>query len=125
MNSRIVSYFMVVVVLALAPLLMARADAPPPDQAPPETQKPMDQEVSGTIGAIDISARIVKLSGTFANKTFKVSPDAQIVISRIPEARLDDLKAGDPVDVSYHEKDGALVATHITRVEQKPPPVEK
>jgi hypothetical protein len=65
------------------------------------------------------------VSGPFANKIFKVSADAQIVISRMPEAKLIDLKAGDPVNISYHEENSALVATHITRVEAKPPPVEK
>jgi Cu/Ag efflux protein CusF len=114
----------VVVALALTPVATTHADAPLPGETPPGAQKQIEQEISGTISAIDVSARIIRLSGAFANKTFKVGPYAQIVISRIPEARLNDLKVGDQVDISYHEQDGAFVASHITRVESKPPPAE-
>ena len=124
MNSRTNKYWLVVVALALTPVAATRADAPLPGETPPGAQKQIEQEVSGTISAMDVSARIIRLSGAFANKTFKVGPDAQIVISRIPEATLNDLKVGDQVDISYHEQDGAFVASHITRVESKPPPAE-
>ena len=123
MNSRTNKYWLVVVALALTPVAATRADAPLPGETPPGAQKQIEQEVSGTISAIDVSARIIRLNGAFANKIFKVSPDAQIVVSRVPEATLNDLKVGDQVDISYHEQDGAFVATHITRVEA--PPVEK
>ena len=123
MKSRTLRYLRVVIVLALAPIASARADSLSPGEIPPENQKHLEQEVSGTISAIDVSARIIRLNGAFANKIFKVSPDAQIVVSRVPEARLNDLKVGDQVDISYHEQDGAFVATHITRVEA--PPVQK
>jgi hypothetical protein len=125
MKNRAATLFLVVS-FALAPVATIRADdAPVPGEVPPENQKHLEQEVSGLITAIDVSARIVRLSGVFANKAFKVSPDAEIVISGIPAARLNDLKSGDQVNVSYHEQDGAFVATHITRVESKPPPAEK
>jgi hypothetical protein len=126
MKTRTVSYLLVVVLFALAPVATTRAvDPPVAGEAPPENQKQMEEEVSGAIAAINVSTRTIKVSGAFANKTFKVSRDAQIVISRIPKARLNDLKDGDPVDVSYRERDGALVATHIIRVEAKPPPIKK
>jgi len=124
MNSRTNKYWLVVVALALTPVATTRADAPLPGETPPGAQKQIEQEISGTISAIDVSARIIRLNGPFANKIFRVSPDAQIAISRVPEARLNDLKVGDQVDVSYHEQDGALTATHITKVESKPPPGE-
>ena len=124
MNSRTNKYWLVVVALALTAVTATRADAPLAGETPPGAQKQIEQEVSGTISAIDVSARIIRLSGAFANKIFKVSPDAQIVVSRVPEARLNDLKVGDQVDISYHEQDGAFVATHITRVESKPLPGE-
>jgi len=124
MKTRAVSYLLAAAVLVLAPVATTRAGEPPsPGEVPPENQKHLEQEVSGTISAIDVSAKIIRLNGAFANKIFKVSPDAQIVVSRAPEARLNDLKVGDQVDISYHEQDGAFVATHITRVEA--PPVEK
>jgi hypothetical protein len=126
MKSRALGYLLVIAVLGLTTVASTRAmDPPSPGEVPPENQKDMQQEVSGTIATIDVSARIIRISGTFPTKTFKVSPDVQIVISQMPEARLNDLKTGDQVDVSYHEQDGALVATHITRAEAKPPPVEK
>ncbi len=126
MKIRTVNYLLVAAFFALTSVATTRAvDPPVAGEVPPENQKDMQQQVSGTIAAIDVSARIVRVSGPFANKTFKVDSDTQIVISRMPEARLSDLKAGDQVDISYHEQDGALVATHITRIEAKPPPAEK
>ncbi len=126
MKTRTVRYLLVAALFALTPVASTRAvDPPSSGEVPPENQKDMQQESSGTITTIDVAARIIRLSGAFPIKTFKVSPDAQIVISVMPEARLNDLKTGDQINVSYHEQDGALVATHITRAEAKPPPAEK
>src|SRR5580698_2658924 len=104
MKSRALGYLLVIAVVGLTPVTSTRAvDPPSAGEVPPENQKDMQEEVSGTIATIDVAARIIRVSGAFPTKTFKVSPDIQIVISQMPEARLNDLKTGDQINVSYHE----------------------
>ncbi len=106
-------------------LFQAYADDPATSPVPPEIQRPLDQTTSGAISGIDASTRVLKLGGAFANKIFKVSPEAKIVISTVPEAKLEDLKVGDQVEVSYQEKDGVFLVSHITKVEAIAPPATK
>ena len=46
-----------------------------------------------------------------------VSPEAKVVISAVPEAKFEDLKVGDQVEVNYQEKDGVLLVSRITKLE--------
>ena len=111
--------------LAVAPNIVVRADDVATNPVPPEIQRPLDNTVSGPISGIDASTRILKLSGAFANKIFKVNREAKVVISTMPEAKLEDLKVGDQVEVSYQEKDGVFLVSHITKVEAIAPPATK
>ena len=106
-------------------LVQALADDPSTSPVPPEIQKPLDQTTSGAISGVDASTRVLRLSGAFANKIFKVSPEAKIIISTVPEAKLDDLKVGDQVEINYQEKDGLFLVSRITKVEAIAPPVTK
>ncbi len=67
--------------------------------------------MGGTIASVDPQARNLTISSLVINKTFKVADDAEIITPSRSHADLKDLKAGDPVEVTY-EQDEVICLAH-------------
>lgn len=70
---------------------------------------------AGTIRAIDVSERTVKVRGSLSEKKFNLADHCQIVLPGESNARLNDLHIGDHVVFSYENQSGVLIATRIGR----------
>lgn len=67
----------------------------------------------GTLQAIDASADTIKARHLLGDRKFRLADDCKIVIDNTPQGRLNDLRIGQKVAVSYEELDGVLVAHRI------------
>jgi hypothetical protein len=108
--------FFVVVLTALSfsslsfaqakPATPATPATPPAEKKMESTEKAKTTRIHGELTAVDAKA------GTFAvkekDKEFKLTADSQ----RAKRA-LEKVKVGDMVQVSYHEKDGKMIATAV------------
>ena len=75
------------------------------------------RETTGTITAIDQQAKTMTVKGAVMTKSFKITSDTQVTNQNSTSARLDDLKVGDKVRVSYTDLDGVLTANSVVRIE--------
>ncbi len=71
-------------------------------------------DANGVIKSVAADKFEVVLTIGGRDYTFQVAPNVKVVVNKQP-ARLSDLKAGDPVVVSYAESAGKLVISAISR----------
>jgi len=69
--------------------------------------------MSGTIASVDSQARDLTIKSLVMNKTFKIADDAEIITPTQPHADVKDLKAGDPVEVTYEQHEAVCVAHRV------------
>lgn len=73
------------------------------------------QEYTGTISAVDAEERMVKVDKYFWDKSFNLAENCTYSVGMDREAVLDNLRPDMEVVVTYQDRDGVLVATHIAQ----------
>ncbi len=76
--------------------------------------KPVTHKLTGEVASVDATAKMLGVKGPKGEVTF----DATTAKWSGYKA-MDEVKAGDRVAVSYVEKDGKMMATHISKVVPK------
>lgn len=59
------------------------------------------EHLSGTLMAIDLTARVVRVKVVFRSRVMAVAPECEIITATSPRAALGDLQVGDMVDIVY------------------------
>jgi len=77
------------------------------------TEKSDPQHYSGTVSAVDQSARTLTVSGDEGDKTFKLESNAQITVGSQNDAKIDDVKTGSKVSVEYAKEGDKSVAKSV------------
>ncbi|HXI52120.1 MAG TPA: DUF5666 domain-containing protein [Candidatus Saccharimonadales bacterium] len=70
---------------------------------------------TGTLTAIDGSARTVKVERGLGEKRFVLADNASIVVNGSLKATLSDLRLGEKVTLSFEDRDGVLVVNRVAR----------
>src|SRR5438477_6178723 len=70
---------------------------------------------AGIITTVDAKEKAVRVKGTFFSKTFNVADQCEFTLGGKTEAKLDDLRAGQKVRVTYKDASGVLVANRFVQ----------
>jgi hypothetical protein len=74
---------------------------------------------AGTLTAIDLQERTLKIKTTFSIKKFNLADNCSIIIQGEPAGKLSDLRPNEQLQIDYDEIDGVNVATRIAPVRQR------
>jgi Cu/Ag efflux protein CusF len=69
---------------------------------------------TGTVRAVDTSARTVKARYLLVEKQFHLAKDCKIILPGRPDAALGDLRIGDKATFTYETVDGTYIASRIS-----------
>src|SRR2546430_10523733 len=81
------------------------------------SEKTSEKTYTGIISAVDSKERVVRIKGTFFSKTFNLGGQCEFALVGKREAKLDDLRAGQKVTVTYKDASGVLVANRFAQEE--------
>src|SRR5437867_11591898 len=98
-------------------LFAGNAKADTAGQPGPAVQPPKPSTFSGFIEEIHPGARTLAVKAVLIMKNFAVAPDCEVILTDKPKAKLDDLKVGDEVRVTYQEQSEGVFVAH--RIEQR------
>lgn len=79
--------------------------------------KQKEKSYSGIIDRVDAKEKTVKLKGMLFTRTFNIADNCEFSLGDKKDATLDDLRAGQKVDVQYKDASGVLVANRFTQEE--------
>src|SRR5205823_12955965 len=82
-----------------------------------QSEKTSEKTYTGIVSAVDSKERVVRIKGTFFSKTFNVGGQCEFALVGKREAKLDDLRAGQKVKVTYKDARGVLVANRFAQEE--------
>jgi len=72
-----------------------------------------DASFTGTIEAIDVGSRVIKAKSLLSEKKFNLADGCRIVVEGKLNGRLQDLRIGEGVEITYADVDGVLVANRV------------
>ena len=117
--------FGMALIAVLSGTVLAGIAAEPVGPSAPDASKTGSVRVyQGIIRTIDLDKRTVQVRVWFSRRTFEVPADCAIQSRKKTDARLEDLKRGDDVEVAYENHDGQWLASRIairgvTRVDRQ------
>src|SRR5690349_14814366 len=79
--------------------------------------KQKEKSYSGIIDRVDAKEKTVKLKGMLFTRTFNIADNCEFSLGDKKDATLDNLRAGQKVDVQYKDASGVLVANRFTQEE--------
>jgi hypothetical protein len=72
----------------------------------------------GTLDAIDASMRTVKAKHFVGDRKFSLADNCKIIVNGKPDGKLNDLRLGQKLVLSYEDVDGVNVANRIAQPEE-------
>ena len=76
---------------------------------------PKDNSFTGTIQALDVKERAVKVKRFLSTKSFHLGESCQIAVGDKKGAAVSELRPGQKVEVHYKDASGVLIASHIAQ----------